>query len=116
MADTEVEIVDPNDELGLETAIVHALARSRGGVPTPARDANHITSLLKAANVSSWSTFVKLAKCVEVFAKEGVLEITPYQNLGGSDGFEPMTESVTHLTEDVTGLGASVLKALVVAK
>lgn len=116
VADTEVEIVDPIDEQGLEKAIVNALARSREGVPTPARDANHITSLLKAANVSSWSTFAKLAKSVDVFAKEGELEITPYRNMGGSEGFEPMTESVTHLTDDATGLGASVLRALAMAK
>ena len=116
VANTETETVEPHDKVGLEKAIMNALARSREGVPTPARNANHTASLLDAAKVSSWSTFAKLAKSVDVFAKDGVFEITPYQNLGGSDGFEPMTGSVIHLADDAADVGSWVLKARAVAK
>ena len=66
VADTETQVVDSTDKDDLQRAIVSALARSREGVPTPARDANLTASLLDAAKVSSWSTFAKLAKCVDV--------------------------------------------------
>ncbi len=116
VADAEVKIVDPADEFGLKKAIDNALARSLEGVPTPARDANLTASLLNAANVSSWDTFSKMAKCVDVFATESLFEITPYQSVGGSGGYKPMTESVIHLAGDVTNIAASVLGALAEAK
>lgn len=116
LADTETEVVDHNDEQGLEKAIINALARSREGVPTPVRDTNRIAPLLDAAKVSSWSTFIKLAKSVDVYLKDETFEITPYRNLGGSDGFDPMTEKIVRLDEKTSDLGSSVLAALTVAE
>ena len=56
------------------------------------------------------------AKCVDVYLKDGALEITPYRNLGGSDGFDPMAENVNHLAKNTDDLGASVLAAFAVAE
>lgn len=116
IADKATAVVDAGDEVAVEGAIVAALAISREGIPTPPRDADHASSLLAAAGVSTWSTFSKLAKCVDVHAKDGVIEVTPYKNMGGSDGFDPQADKVISLPEGAPGLGAAVLAALKLAE
>jgi hypothetical protein len=114
--DTRTAVVESGDEDGIQTAVVEALARSQNGIPTPARDADLVGSLLSAAGVSSWSAFAKLARCVDVHLKDGRLEITPYRNKGGSDGFVPMTDRSVKLPEDSPELGKAVLAALETAE
>ena len=114
--DTETSVVESDDEGGVQRAVAEALARSQEGIPTPARDDDLVGSLLSAAGVSSWSTFSKLAKCVDVHLGDGKLEITPYRNRGGSDGFVPMTDKAVKLPEDSPELGKAVLSALEVAE
>jgi len=114
--DTKTSVVESDDADHIQNAIVEALARSREGIPTPARDADLVGSLLSAAGVSSWSTFAKLARCVDVHLKDHKLEITPYRNRGARDGFVPMTDRVVELPEDSAELGEAVLTALEVAE
>ncbi|MBP2159713.1 MULTISPECIES: hypothetical protein [Asticcacaulis] len=116
VADEETSVVGSSDEGDVQRAVVEALARSQNRIPTPARDADLVGSLLSAAGVSSWSTFSKLAKCVDVHLKDGRLEITPYRNMGGSDGFEPMTDKAVELSEGSPDLGKTVLAALELAE
>ena len=115
VADPEKTVLEGSDESSLQQAVVAALARSKNGVPTPPRGANIVGPLLTAANVSSWSTFSKLAKCVDVHLGNGELEITPYRNMGGTDGYEPISEKVLKLSEGSEGLGKAVLTAFEVA-
>lgn len=114
--DTETTVVEAGDEIGTQKAVVEALARSMQGVPTPERNADLVGSLLSAAGVASWSTFSKLAKCVDVHLQEGKFEITPYRNKGGSDGFVPMTDKAIELPEGSPDIGKAVLAALGVAE
>lgn len=116
VADDQNSVVENGDEASVQDAVIEALARSKNGVPTPPRDADLVSSLLAAANVSTWSTFAKLAKCVDVHLGDGELEITPYRNMGGSDGYEPISEKVLKLSEGSEELGKAVLAAFEVAE
>ena len=116
VSDEENSVIESNDESTLQGAIVAALQRSQNGFPTPPREADLVGSLLSAANVSSWSTFSKLAKCVDVYLEKGKLVITPYKNIGGSDGFEPMTKNAVVLPEGSTALGSAVIAAFAMAE
>ena len=116
VADKKTAVVESNNEGDIQSAVVEALARSQDGVPTPARDADLVGSLLAEAGVSSWSTFFKLAKCVDVHLKDGKLEITPYRNMGGSDGFDPMIDKAVELPEGSPDLGKAVLAAFEIAE
>jgi hypothetical protein len=116
IADDQSVVVENSDESGICEAVGAALARSKHDVPTPPRDANLVRPLLAAANVSSWSTFAKLAKYVNVHLGDGELEITPYRNMGGSDGFEPITESAVMLPEGSSDLGNAILTAFAIAE
>ena len=116
VADQETLVVEAGDESGIQRAVVEALASSRNGVPTPAPDADLISSLLSKAGVSSWSTFSKIAKCVDVHLADGRLQVTPYRNMGGSDGFDPMTDKAVELPEGSPDLGKAVLAAFEVAE
>jgi hypothetical protein len=116
VADAEKTVLESSDESSLRKAVVLALSRSQNGVPTPSRDANIVGPLLAAANVSTWSTFAKLAKCVDVHLGNGELEITPYRNMGGSDGYEPISEKVLKLSEGSEELGKALLAAFEVAE
>ena len=116
VGDAKIAVVESGDEGGILTAVAEALALSRNNVPTPPRDADLVGSLLATAGVSSWNTFAKLAKCVDVHLKDGRLEITPYRNMGGRNGFDPMTDRSVRLTEGSPDLGKAVLAALEVAE
>ncbi|WP_137865122.1 MULTISPECIES: hypothetical protein [unclassified Sphingomonas] len=116
IADQETSVVEGGDESGIQKAVAAALVSSRSGVPTPAPDANLIGSLLSKAGVSSWSTFSKIARCVDVHLKDGRIQVTPYRNMGGSEGFDPMTDNVLELPEGSPDLGKAVLAAFEVAE
>lgn len=116
VADKETVVVNSNDEAEVQSAVVGALSRSQNSVPTPTRDADLVGSLLSAAGVSSWSTFFRLAKCADVHLRDGRLEITPYRNMGGSDGFDPMIDKAVELPEGSPDLGKAVLAALEIAE
>ena len=105
-------LVEPTpDELG--QAILAALGRSRDGVPTPPPTARLDKPLLKAANVSSWATFMNLSKLVGVAAEDGSLKITPYRNLGRKEGFEPNPDLVYQPQLSAVELGKLVSEMIV---
>lgn len=115
VADRETSVVGPSNMVDIEKIIVESLARSQSGVPTPTPDADLVGSLLLAAGVSSWGTFSRLAQCVDVRLEDGRLQITPYRNLGGRDGFAPITDKAVEISEGSPDLGKAVLSALEVA-
>jgi hypothetical protein len=116
VGDDENAVVEWGDESATRYAVIEALARSKNGVPTPEPDSDHTSTLLAAANVSSWSTFSKSAKCVDVYLGDGKLEVTPYKNKGGSGGFVPMTDRAVVIPEGSSDLGKAVLAAFEIAE
>ena len=112
IGDEEVSVLsDPTPEL-VEAAVKSALILSQDGVPTPPPTAKLGGSLLSAAGVSSWATFMNLSKLVDVHQQEGEWRITPYRNLGRKEGFEPYKEQEVTLACSSGGLGQAVLVAL----
>lgn len=94
-------------------AIVTALERSKNGVPTPPPTARLEKPLLKAANVSSWTTFMNLSKHVSVSSEDGSLKITPYLYLGRKGGFEPRPDAVHQPSLSASELGKLVSEMIV---
>lgn len=97
-------------------AVEAALARSREGAPTPPPSADLSAPLLAAAGVASWNTFTKTAKYVGVRQNGDTIKVTPYKNLGGKDGFDPMQDKATSLPSGNLGLAAAVVRALEMAE
>lgn len=116
VGDEETTTVALGDAGSVQEAVIAALAASREGVPTPSRDSDPTGSLLIAAGVSSWSTFAKSAKSIAIESNDGKIEITPDKNIGGRDGFIPMTDKVITTWEGDIGLGDAVLQALKIAE
>lgn len=96
----------------LEAAVRQALDRSQEKVPTPPPSVRFDRPLLKAANVSSWATFMKLSTHVDVCREGDELKITPYRNLGPKEGFEPQKEQQVVISSSSNGWGQVVLDAL----
>lgn len=107
----------PNPEpANVESVVKAALVRSREGVPTPPQSADLSASLLAAAGVASWNTFAKSAKYVDVHQDGDSLKVTPYRNLGGRDGFEPMQDRAAIVAVADPRLGEAVIRALEAAE
>lgn len=96
----------------VEAAVKSALIRSKDDVPTPPPTAKLGGSLLRAAGVSSWATFMNLSKLVAVHEQEGEWQITPHRNLGRKEGFEPCKDQEVTLACSAGGLGQAVLESL----
>jgi len=112
IGDEKVSVLsDPTPDL-VEAAVKSALILSQDGVPTPAPTAKLGGSLLSAAGVSSWGTFMNSSKLVDVHQQQGEWRITPYRNLGRKEGFEPCKEQEVTLACSSGGLGQAVLDAL----
>lgn len=97
-------------------AVETALVRSREGVPTPPPSADLSTPLLAAAGVTSWNKFAKSAKYADALQNDDTIKVTPYRNLGGKDGFEPMSDKVILLSSGALSLGEAVASALEIAE
>lgn len=110
-----VALIDPQ-AADVGSAVEAALARSRENVPTPPTSADLSGPLLAAAGVASWNTFARMAKHVDVYQKGDVFEITPYRNLGGKEGFEPISSKATLLPSGSPGLAAAVARAIEMAE
>ena len=93
-----------------------ALGRSREGVPTPPPSADLSVPLLVAAGVESWNAFAKSAKYVGVRQNGDTIKVTPYRNLGGKDGFDPMQDKAKSLSSENPELAAVVVRALEMAE
>jgi hypothetical protein len=113
--DDEVITLSAPQPVDLENAAQAALARSREGVPTPPPSTDLSVPLLAAAGVASWNTFAKAAKHVDVRLNGDTIKITPYKNLGGKDGFEPMQDKAVSLPSGDLGLASAITHALEIA-
>ncbi|WHU05013.1 hypothetical protein [Sphingomonas sp. NIBR02145] len=114
--DEGVEVLPGAQPVDVGNAVEAALARSREGVPTPPPSADLSAPLLAAAGVASWNTFAKVAKYVGVRQNGDAIKVTPYRNLGGKDGFDPMQDKAISLPAGDTGLAATLVRALEIAE
>lgn len=114
--DEDVGVLSSPQPVDIVDAVRAALARSREGVPTPPPSADLSTPLLAAAGVASWNTFAKMAKYVGVRQDGDAVKVTPYKNLGGKDGFDPMQDKATSLPVGDSGLADTLVRALEMAE
>lgn len=113
--DDEVMTLVAPQTAELGNAVQAALTRSREGVPTPPPSVDLSLPLLAAAGVASWNTFAKAAKHVDVRLNGDTIKVTPYKNLGGKDGFEPMQDKATLLPLGIFELADAITHALEIA-
>lgn len=73
----------------LGRAVLDAIGRARSGVePLSQAEWGHgLRHLLDAAGVSSWRTFVRGARSVDIWSTPGRVELDPLINLGPRSGF-----------------------------
>lgn len=105
--------VDRNDVGGIGRSIKECLEASREGVPHPKSFTNLFDPVLDLADVRSFSTFVKSAKCVEVeMVNDETVVLIPTRNEGAEDGFTPLSNKIqADLGSDDT-LGSAAISAL----
>lgn len=113
--DDEVMTLVAPQPVDVGSAVQAALARSREGAPTPPPSADLSTPLLAAACVATWNAFAKSAKYVGVRQNGDTIKVTPYKNLGGKDGFDPIPDKATSLALGDLALAAVVTRALEMA-
>lgn len=114
--DEDVEVLSSPQPVDIIDAVRAALARSCEGVSTPSPSADLSAPVLAAAGVASWNTFAKMAKYVGVRQNGDTVKVTPYKNLGGKDGFDPMQDKVTSLPVGDSGLADILVRALEMAE
>ena len=107
--------IDCND-LDLGGGVMSALEHSEPSVPHPGRDGWKavLQPLLEAANVKTWSTFIRSAYNVRVSMENGSIEITPLVNRGARQGFvvsEPIIR-IESLALRVSVVGSEVRRSL----
>jgi hypothetical protein len=83
-----IEVVDIEDRQEVENAVIRAITRGNPLVPTPLRDNYPPSPLLKAANVSSLSTFEKSAQTWKLSKHKGAYEIVPYKHVKPTGALE----------------------------
>jgi hypothetical protein len=69
-------------------AVLTALQQSKTTVPQPAQWSGVLQPLLRAAGVTTWTSFAKGAVCVEVEQDGGRLALIPTVNQGSKGGFQ----------------------------
>ena len=114
--DEDVIMLRAPQPVDIGAAVKAALTRSREGVPTPPASADLSAPLLAAAGVASWNSFIKMAKYVGVRQNGDAIKVTPYRNLGGKDGFDPILDKATSLPTGGVGLAVTVVRALEMAE
>jgi hypothetical protein len=97
--------------------IRECLAASREGVPHPSSFANLFDPVLALADVSSFGTFVKSAKCVEIETNDGVTAaLIPTRNEGVDDGFSPLPGKTEAPLDSDEALGAATITVLAMSE
>jgi len=89
--DEFVEALDLDRSERIVEAVVSALNRSKGSVPTPSPSTSLVGSLLKSAGVKSWGVFEKSARYVGVTEIGDQITVEPTANLGARGGFVPIS-------------------------
>ncbi|KKM79008.1 hypothetical protein LCGC14_1354210 [marine sediment metagenome] len=79
-------------------AVEGALEGSREEVDHPTDFRELITPLLSLANVKSWATFSRKARCCIVEMDDKNIAFIPHDNLGSREGFEARNDMVTRLS------------------
>jgi hypothetical protein len=92
--------ITSDDVEAKKEAVESVLSASKTDVPHPKEWAGVFEPMLKAANVKSWSTFQKNAKCIELSSDGVKLRLVPNVNLGSKEGFKAKEDEaveVAHL-------------------
>ncbi|WP_394838680.1 hypothetical protein LVJ94_17455 [Pendulispora rubella] len=77
------------DDAALGSAILAALDASRAGIPHPARDSKaHMGPLFQLAGITSWTTFARSAKSVQVTEEGGKIAVMGNTSDGPARGFD----------------------------
>ena len=79
-------------------AIEGALEGSREEVDHPTEFRELITPLLSLANVKSWATFSRKARCCTVEMDDKSIAFVPHDNLGSREGFAPRNDRVVRVS------------------
>lgn len=108
---------DQCDETELGQAVRRSIAASMAGVPHPTDWQRILEPLLRAANVTSWATFVKGTRLVSIQSTGGAITLVPASNLGARNGFESLQEKSVVVDPDASlrELGAKVRRQLIEA-
>ena len=93
-------------------AIRKCLAGSREGIPHPKVFERTFDAVQQLAGVKSYRTFVKSAKCVQVWMEGSETTMTPTRNGGSRGGFAPISHKSIVATNSEEALGAAVIEAL----
>jgi hypothetical protein len=80
-----------NEEL-LGIKVLEALQNSKLNVPHPTDFKGILVPLLSEVNVKSYNTFAKNALYIGVEKAQGLIKITPTENLGSKGGFQTISE------------------------
>jgi hypothetical protein len=113
IANARLHRIATNDDRLLGEMTIDALAHSCTGVPHPTDFKALVAPLLTISQQSTWRRFASntLALLIENF--DCRIRLMPYRNLGGSQGFESISESEDEFsaTNDYADLGRRIREA-----
>ena len=104
-------MIDADDMEAIAKATRIALEDSRHGLPTPLPGEDLTGSLLEAANLKSWRTFVRRAKLVDVCSSDGLATITPFKRVTAHGHYEPYAEGSRTCRVESADFGAAIMAA-----
>jgi hypothetical protein len=87
-----VRVFDEADIAGVGEALRMALENSRRGVETPGPGEDLTGPMRAAADVKTWSAFVKEARSVDATLTDGVVTLTPYRRVDRIGNYVPISE------------------------
>ena len=94
----------------LVASLSSALAASMPAAIPPRDWKGFFDPFLKAAGVRSFKAFMAAAQSVSIDERDGTFVVTPYRNLGPSEGFEPIPSEAATSPDLETAVSAVVEK------
>lgn len=102
----------------LGEAVMNALESARQGVPHPTDWPSVLRPLLDAAQVKSWSTFVRDTCSCEILDDGSSIKIYPTRNMGAQEGFQSIEAKPSLLLPSKStaeSIGSAVREALAIS-
>lgn len=106
------------DDKSLGAAVRSSLVMSLSNLPHPADWSSISKPLLEAADVKTWSTFVRGTSSCDVVDDGGGITLTPLMNRGARHGFQSAGAQERSISSEISDeeLGDAVRKALEIAR